>query len=145
MSAPTVPTAHLLDSIQTNGGFTWNPNTDTLIEVGSVRGYAIAIPGTERLLTSGLNREEFANAFAQLMTDPQLSQYLEDGAVVGGWYSPERDLYMVELADIWDVDREHAIMIGEALNQEAVFNLCTGEEISTGGLGDATPHPTTTP
>lgn len=131
-------TTDLLNAITTGGGFTYNPATDLLIEVGSVHGYAIAIPGTERHLGKcGVTREQFAEQFANLLSDPLMQVYLKDGALVGGWYSPEKDVYMIELSDIWDVPRDIAVSVGKYEGQEAIFDLYTGEEIPTGGTGDA--------
>lgn len=129
-------TTSLIDTIKTDGGFTFDPHTDSLIKVGTVSGYAIAVPGTERLIGSGsITRERFADAFVAVVRE--FSDMIDNGAVVGGWYSAERDAYMVEITEIWDVDLDEAVEIGTARNQEGIFDLANGEFIPTGGTGDA--------
>jgi hypothetical protein len=121
----------LVAVITANGGFTYDPAVGHLITVGETTGYAIAVPGTERLIgAEGITREAFAAAFADVV-----AEYAEaitvDGCVIGGWFSPDRG-YMIELTKIWQtIDRETAIMIGQSSHQDAIFDLATGEEIST--------------
>jgi hypothetical protein len=129
----------LLETIATNGGFTYDPKADKLYDTGDVEGYAIAIPGTEQIIGGyAVSRETFAQTFADVLTDPGLAEHLATGAVVGGWYSPERGVYMIELTNIvTGLTREEAIAIGQLRNQEAIYDLGTGEEVPTGGTGDA--------
>ncbi len=126
---------NLLASIVEFGGFTYVPATDTLIEVGNADGFAIAVPGTERIVgPAGISREEFAAAFADVVK--AYGDVLANGAALGGWYSSDRGVYMVEVSEIHHVTREEAIALGVARNQEAIFDLRNGEEINTGGTGD---------
>jgi hypothetical protein len=126
----------LVQVITDQGGFTFDPAVGHLITVGSTSGYAIAVPGTEHILgDESITREEFAAAFAEVVAEHAESITL-DGCVIGGWLSPGRG-YMIELTKIWHtIDRATAIMIGQSANQEAIFDLATGETISTGGTGD---------
>lgn len=131
-------TVDLVTKIATDGGFTYDPAADALITVGSTTGYAIAIPGTEHVVGhAGISREAFAAAVADVLTEHAVE--IDHGAVLGGWYSAERDEYIVELTKIHKCSREHAIALGTATNQEAIFDLATGEEIPTGGTGDSVP------
>jgi hypothetical protein len=58
----------LLDVMATEGGFTHNPRADELLRAGEATGYAIAVPGTERVAGNGpISREEFADAFVSLV------------------------------------------------------------------------------
>jgi hypothetical protein len=133
-------TTDLLTAVTTNGGFTYSPTNDHLYEVGRDSGYAIAIPGTEHIVGSGdITREEFATAVADLLSDPVATVLIANGVALGGWYSPERNVYMVELTEIVHIDRTRAVEIGRSRNQEAIFDIATGEEIPTGGTGDARP------
>lgn len=126
----------LVQAIETDGGFTFDPTTNALLAVGEATGYAIAIPGTEHVVgTTDITREAFAAAVADLVTDN--AELFDLGAVLGGWYSPERGVYLVELSMIFRVDRAAAVKIGEWAHQEAIFDLATGETIPTGGHGDA--------
>jgi len=127
----------LLEAISTNGGFTYDPTTDHLYDGSTPQhGFAIAVPGTEYVLgDASLTREGFAEAFATVVLNNEY--YIASGCVVGGWYSTERGVYMVEITDIFDIDREDAVRIGRLRNQEAIYDLATGEEIPTGGTGDA--------
>jgi len=59
------------------------------------------------------------------------------GGCVGGWYSPDRDVYLLEISEIHHVDRDTAVRLGARRNQEAILDLATGEFIPTGGTGDA--------
>ena len=132
-AAPT-----LLKSIKDEGGFTYDPRKGGLIEVGKAKGYAVAIPGTEEIVgeDKDVAREDFARGVAAVIMKHQ--DKIAAGAVLGGWYSPERNQYMVELTDILPADdREGAILAGKQRNQEAIFDLATGETIVTGGTGDA--------
>lgn len=133
-------TTDLLDAVTTNGGFTYSPVADRLFQVGVDTGYAIAIPGTEQIVGSGdITREQFAEGVARVLTDPSAKALIANGVAIGGWYSPERNVYMVELTEILTTDRIRAVEIGRSRNQEAIFDLATGEEIPTGGTGDAHP------
>lgn len=125
----------LLDVMETDGGFTYNPRTGAVIKPGDVTGYAIAIPGTERAVGSGaISREDFADAFVFLLRS--YGDMLGEGACIGGWYSSERDMYLIEVSEIHAVDRDTAVRLGKARNQEAILDLATGELIPTGGSGD---------
>lgn len=128
-------TASLLDTLKADGGFTYDPRSGELLRVGKATGYAIAVPGTERVVgRRSITRERFADEFARLIESyrGKLS-----GRVIGGWYSPERGVYLIELTEIHRVSRARAVRMGQARNQEAILNLATGEFIDTGGTGDA--------
>lgn len=129
-------TTTLLDTLATDGGFTYDPATDAVLQVGQATGWAIAVPGTERVVgTTGITREAFAAAFADIVTG--YGDQLADGAVVGGWYSEDRGQYIVELTEIHKVDKATAVALGIARGQEGIFDLATGEYVETGGHGDA--------
>ena len=133
--------ASLIDEIKEHGGFTYNPRNGEVLQVGEAKGFAVAVPGSERVVgkeTVGgdyVTREDFANGFADVVE--QYADEIANGAMIGGWYSPERNEFMVELTNILDPnDRDAAIRAGQEGNQEAIFDLATGETISTGGTGD---------
>jgi len=124
----------LLGALKTDGGFTYDPKKGALVRVGTVNGIAVARPGTERLVGKGdVSREDFANAVADVIEAH--GDEFGRGAMLGGWYSEDRDAYMVEVTDVFP-DRESAIKAGRERNQEGVFDLKTGEFIDTGGSGD---------
>jgi len=126
----------LLDVLRVDGGFTFDPRTEELVMIGAVTGYAIAVPGTERVVGSGsITRDEFATAFVALVR--AYGPLLGAGGCVGGWYSPDRDVYLIEISEIHHVDRDTAVRLGARRNQEAILDLATGEFIPTGGTGDA--------
>jgi len=132
------PPGELLDALKADGGFTYNPKKGTLVKVGSVDGVAVARPGTERIVGRGdVSREDFANAVADVIEAH--GDHFSKGAMLGGWYSEDRDAYMVEVTDVFP-DRASAIKAGRDRNQEGVFDLKTGDFIGTGGTGDH--HPT---
>jgi hypothetical protein len=134
----TAPKIDLVGTIARDGGFTFAP-LGGLIPVGSVTGWAIAVPGTERVVGhAGITRETFAAVFADLMIE--FEREIAAGAVVGGWYSEARGVYMIELTEIHDLPREEAVEIAVDRDQEAIFNLATGEYVATGGNGDGA-HP----
>lgn len=137
--------AGLMAEVQKNGGFTWDPKRNTMLKVGEDKGFAVAVPGTEEIVgtekvnADDITREDFAKGVQKVLMDHW--QELADGAVLGGWYSPERNQYMVELTEIHDGnDREGAILAGKQRNQEAIFDISTGETVFTGGSGDAAPR-----
>ena len=120
----------LMTELRANGGFTFNPHTSRLVNIGDVTGYAIAIPGTEHVLGSGdISGAEFDRAFYSVVLAAVLSN---DHAFVGGWYSSDRDAYMIELSEIHNVTRDDAIVLGVERNQEAILNIGTGEFINLG-------------
>jgi hypothetical protein len=124
-------TLSLIDRIKTDGGFTFDPFAEQLITAGTTTGYMIAIPGTEMHLgPAAMTREQFAARFAVLLSN------VSPGVYVGGWLSPDRG-FMIELSELHHVDRETAIALGKARNQEGIFDLATGEFIPTGGTGDS--------
>jgi len=130
--------ADLPSVIKRDGGFTYNPRSGGLLEVGKNKGFAVAVPGTEEIVGNGdVDRESFARGVATVLMKHRAA--IAKGAVVGGWYSPDRDQYMVELTEIHPADdRAGAIRLGRKRNQEAIFDLATGDTIPTGGTGDAT-------
>lgn len=129
--------ANLQHEIEANGGFTYDPRTGGVLRVGEAKGFAVAVPGTEHIVGEGsVDRETFAKGVAKVIMANR--QKIAKGAVLGGWYSPDRGQYMVELTEIHPPDdREGAIRAGIDRNQEAIFDLATGETIPTGGTGDA--------
>lgn len=130
MTATTV-----FESLRLDGGFTFDPASGTMLRVGSTTGWAIAVPGTERIVGRGdLDEEAFAEAFADVVLT--YGPDLLAGRYVGGWYSPDRDVYLIELTDVLHIGRDAAIAIGRARGQEAVLDLASGEFVATGGSGD---------
>jgi hypothetical protein len=134
--------AKMLQEIDTNGGFTYDPKRGGLLEVGKDKGFAVAVPGTETVVgvekvnAEDIHREDFAKGVASVIMKHKA--LIDRGAVVGGWYSPERNTYMVEVTQILPADKKDiAIQAGIDRKQEAIFDLSTGETISTGGHGDA--------
>jgi hypothetical protein len=127
----------LIHSIKANGGFTYDPTKGRLLQVGKDKGFAVAVPGTEQLVGNGeVSREDFAKGVAQVVK--QHADKLANGHVLGGWYSEDRNAYMVELTQIMPAhDRAGAIAEGMRRNQEGIFDLSTGDYIPTGGTGDA--------
>jgi hypothetical protein len=132
----------LFRAIEKNGGFTYDPRTGGLLEAGKSAGYAVAIPGTEQIVgeekvnADDINRDDFVNGLKKIIKEHQ-GQLGNEGMVLGGWYSPERNQYMVELSQILPPDkRQDAIEVGADRNQESVFDLATGENIFVGGTGD---------
>lgn len=133
----------LYEAIEEHGGFTYDPAKGGLLEVGKASGFSIAVPGTEQIVGEekvgeSLSREDFAAGVAKILRDPKNAELFKKGAVLGGWYSPERNQYMVEISQIFPPhDREGAIRAGRERNQEGIFDLSTGETILTGGSGDS--------
>lgn len=134
--AATTATRDLIQAITDNGGFTYDPTTGTLVEIGSTDAYAIARPGTERVVgDAAVTREAFVVTVADILNEH--ADEIAQGAVLGGWFSEDRGQYLVELTDLVRVPREIALTIGEARHQEGILHLGTGEYIPTGGHGDA--------
>jgi hypothetical protein len=127
MTTALTQTRALLDALQTEGGFTWDPRRHQRVHVGDRVGYMIAVPGTERLLAPGsMTAADLETALAEM---GQAYAQLGKDAYVGGWYSPERDAYMIEVSKIFDISREAAVRLGHLRGQEAIFDIGTGEEI----------------
>lgn len=107
----------------TDQGFTFDPDTGSMVFVGDRDGWAVARPGSERLIGATLDdRQAFVNAFIGAYMEAR-----ESGALVGGWYSRERNVYMCEVTDMHTVDRATAVVLGLAADQETVMNMRTGE------------------
>lgn len=135
--APPPPGDKLLDALKKDGGFTYNAKAGKLVKVGSMDGVAVARPGTERIVGRGdVSREDFAHGVADVIA--KHPEAFGDGAMLGGWYSEDRDAYMVEITDVFP-DRASAVKAGKKRNQEGVFDLKTGDYIPTGGTGDHHP------
>jgi hypothetical protein len=135
----------LFNAIEKNGGFTYDPATGGLLETGKSAGYAVAIPGTEEVVgeekvnADDIKRQDFIDGLKKVIEDHR--GQLGNGLVLGGWYSPERNQYMVELSQVLPADdRQGALEIGADRNQESVFDLATGENIIVGGTGDGEHH-----
>jgi hypothetical protein len=119
-----IPTAALLDELTEQGGFTLDPVTGELLHTGDRDGWVISRAGTERQVDPAT----FAERLPEVMAE--WSDAIADGALVGGWYSRERGVYVLDLSDVFDVDRVTALVIGAQRDQEAVFSLATGESVS---------------
>lgn len=108
------------------GGFTYDPRTDSLVMVGSRDGYAIAIPGTERNLGTEFTPDAFTAALSDALAS--IGDHYGADVFVGGWRSDDRG-YMIELTTVHNVDRSTAMLLGVVRDQDAIFDLGTGEEI----------------
>lgn len=127
----------LIGAIKANGGFTYSPKGNRLLEVGKDKGFAVAVPGTEQVVGRGKNvsRADFVKGVTDVIM--KHSGAINQGAVLGGWYSEDRDVYMVELTQVLPAgDRAGAIAEGAKRGQEGIFDLASGEYIPTGGTGD---------
>jgi hypothetical protein len=123
-----------LQNAMDEGGFTFNPRKGNLLQVGKIKGVAVAKPGTETVIGNGdISRADFIQKVANVIE--KHGDAFANGSMLGGWYSPDRDIYMVEVTDLFP-DRESAIIAGKERNQEGVFDLGTGDYIDTGGTGD---------
>jgi preprotein translocase subunit YajC/co-chaperonin GroES (HSP10) len=144
-SNPNVPSADLMKSIKDNGGFTYDPRTGGLLVPGKDQGIAVAVPGTEQIVGNGeVSRQQFAKGVQKVLMAHRTE--IADGAKLGGWYSEDRNAYMVELTDVLPGDdREAAIAEGKKRNQEGIFDIGANEFIPTGGTGDATPDAPSAP
>lgn len=119
----------LLKEVKEQGGFTFDAKKNSLIHVGDTKGFVVARPGTEEIVGHGsVGREEFAQGFANVIEKHY--DEIAGGAKIGGWYSSDRDAYMVELSDIY-TDRDTAIKAAQKGHQEALFDIGSGEEIPT--------------
>jgi hypothetical protein len=138
-SNPKVPAADLMKSIKDNGGFTYDPKTGGLMVPGKDTGIAVAVPGTEQIVGTGtVSRHQFAKGVQKVLQAHRAQ--IAQGAKLGGWYSEDRNAYMVELTDVLPGDnRDAAIAEGQKRNQEGIFDIGKGEFIPTGGTGDAHP------
>ena len=120
----------LLTELRETGGFTFNPHTSQLVEYGDVTGWMIAVPGTETVLGSGdMSGAEFERAFYSAVRDAKLT----DHTFVGGWYSTDRNVYMIELSELHNISKRAAIKLGIERGQEAIFGMDNGETVSLRG------------
>lgn len=126
-------TGELVNALH-KGGFTFDVKKGGLINVGDVKGVAVAVPGTEYPISADLGRDGFRDEMMKFID--KNADAISRGAMIGGWYSEDRNQYMIELTELVQ-DRKIAAMLGKARHQEAVFDLGTGELIPTGGYGDA--------
>jgi hypothetical protein len=123
----TIPAVELLERLRTDGGFTFDPSTGRLVNVGDRIGWAIARPGTERIIGVTLDPAAFESELSVLLAD--YGEEIAGGALVGGWHSADRDVYMVELSDVYVVGEGQAVLLGALRGQESVFNLGTGRTV----------------
>jgi hypothetical protein len=135
-SNPNVPSADLIKSIKDNGGFTYDPRTGGLLVPGKDKGIAVAVPGTEQIIGNGeVSRQAFAKGVQKVLMAHRTE--IAGGAKLGGWYSEDRNAYMVELTDLLPGEnRDAAIAEGRKRNQEGIFDIGANEFIPTGGTGD---------
>lgn len=124
-------TADILAALVDDGGFTFDPATRTMISIGDRDGWAIARAGTERIIGRDVVADVFAAEFDRVDRDAR-----ESGALVGGWYSDQRRVYMLEITDVHTVDRDTALVLGMRADQETVLNLGTGELAAVPQWGD---------
>jgi hypothetical protein len=126
----TIDLSTIRATLDANGGFTLDPRTGRLLTVGEDSGFAIAVAGTEQIIGDALTEEGFRNAFTAAMETVHPVDIDQDAVFIGGWRAPERG-YMIELTKVHHVSRASAILLGVLHDQDAIFDIATGEEIET--------------
>lgn len=71
---------------------------------------------------------EYLEANQRHLADPRVS--------VGTWYDPENNESIVDII-LTEPGRQRALKLGSDYNQRGIFDLAAGEEIPTGGTGEA--------
>ena len=133
--AATSPMAQgLIDGTREFGGFTVKPN-------GFVPTDGIMVSVRETNLH--IDADEFFNGGPEV--DEKLADWLQANAAlldnedseyyIGTWHNTEAGDVVIDVAERF-TDRELAIQAGKDRNQEAIYDIGTGELIYTGGTGD---------
>lgn len=117
------------NAIAADGGFSWSVRDDRPLVVGQDTGWAVAVPGTEHTLED-LTDAVLASVVEDALDDAVRRGFDADQLAVGGWHGGGRG-YMVEVTTVVQTDRTTATILGEIRDQDAVFNLATGEEVRT--------------
>jgi hypothetical protein len=102
------------------GGFTYDPQSGALVT--DCDGYSVAVPGTEVIVgDASATHGELAERIADVIMVGRMVDYRYGPLLVGGWWSPSRSVYMVELSEIV-ADRDEAIALGKRRHQEAIYD-----------------------
>ena len=118
----------LAAKVLADGGFTYDPNTGTF----PTEGIAVAVPGHSVIAT----REAFEANDEQIILD-YIDKMAEDGAddlMIGAWHDTANDEIVLDRVEVV-ADIDEAKRLGADRDEQAVYNLATGEEIPTGGTG----------
>lgn len=117
------------------GGFTYDVDTGLFVEIGSRRGYVIAFEGTEHHVGDyDTPYSKVASSIRSAIFN--IDQLLDLSYLLGGWYSIERDVFMVEAVEIRNVPKAQAVALAKARNQEGILSIRTGAYVPVGGTGD---------
>ena len=118
----------LAAKVLADGGFTYDPNTGTF----PTEGIAVAVPGHSVIAT----REAFEADPRKFIND-YMRQMRDDGVedlMIGGWHDTANDEVVLDRVEVV-ADLDEAKRLGADRDEQAVYNLATGEEIPTGGTG----------
>jgi len=124
--APDTP--DLAAKVLADGGFTYDPDTGTFPD----EGIAVAVPGH-----SVIAKRDAFEADPDKFINDYLRQMRDDGVtdtMIGGWYDTANDEVVLDRVQVV-ADRDEAMRLGVSRDEQAVYDLSTGEEIPTGGTG----------
>jgi|SRR5215471_253358 len=115
------------------GGFTMSTTGTSPTD-----GYIVAHQGDSVIVPSSVvnDPEKFSAIVTQAIHDFGSKGYLDQpGAHIGGWLDHEHGEFVLDPVEHVQ-DRNEAIKLGVQRNQQAIYDVAAGEEISTGGTGD---------
>jgi hypothetical protein len=103
-------------------GFTFHGGR--VLEVGKDSGYVVAAKGSPSLSLDKLDAGKISSWVGEH----------GKGKSVGGWKDSSSGKYVLDVVEVHH-DRDTAIRLGRERDEKAIFDIKTGEEISTGGSG----------
>lgn len=121
----------LQDKVLNDGGFTLSPTTGKFVETG----IAVGVPGHSAIIKAsefskpGVAEKFFSDYMKKLRKDKASGR-----THVGGWFDREHGEIVLDRVDLY-TSVQDGIKAGRDRGEQAVYNLDTGEEISTGGTG----------
>lgn len=126
------PANELVDKVTTDGGFTYDPRLSTYAE----HGFAVAVPGNSKII-SDADWSDRMTAVNEI--DSYLAAHADEFDTnsrlhLGAWHDEEHAEVVLDLSEIFEDQRE-AIKAGADRNEQAIFDLDSFSEISTGGTG----------
>jgi hypothetical protein len=120
--------SELMDRLaEPDGGFTINPRDGSDV----TSGYAVA---AYKQRSKEIPIEEVSEVTLQSYVEANADLLSVSGNMFGGWHDPDTGHVWLDVSRVTS-DKDEAISIAQLTNQIAIFDLDSGQSVSTGGTG----------
>jgi hypothetical protein len=130
-TSPVFMNPKALDTIRKNpGGFSVNPRGKSPSD-----GYMVSLPGRTKIVSESDLAGDQGASIIQRYADENQDALRGPGAHIGGWTDKESGKTYLDISQKVG-SKEHAVKLGAARNQIAIWDVKRSREIRTGGTGE---------